>query len=224
MPQEFSPDLNKKYKTTYVKYEKELIYVQGFEDHRDDKGDIYQQLYLSDGKQEKQIPFDEDKLETISPDSCFFNPYPLSSKTKNHKGARKFIRSPKRQWQRSLCENVGALSSPLRHLYGAYNIRIPWDDSTFKFPIVRGLLEQTYPGIDEAMKLVKIAGAIAIGPLHCLTVSSIGTNPLLSSLFGFIGEVDPRTQSIFIHHRPALQETLDFIHRTNQTRWKVVYA
>jgi hypothetical protein len=194
--------------------------VEGFEDHRDDNG-IYTEIYMSDGKNSRKMKFEESKLDVISPDSCFFNPYPFTSKTKLARGARMFIRFPKRQWKRSLCDETAILSSPLRTIYKAYGLKVPWDDFSFPWEVVKGLLEEHYPSIKEAVVLIKNAGAVAIGPLHCVTLSSIGMNPLISSLFGFIGEIDVKKQAMLIHHKLAFQETLDFLHRTNQTQWEI---
>ena len=212
-------DLSKKYRATYIKYAKKLYYVKDF-NNDNEKGDIWV-FFWRDKDKIDPVLWDQDQVEEVQPDSCFFNAAALEAKMKLNQGARMFIRNPRRQWRRSLCEETGTISSPLRDLFQAVGKKIPEWSYTLDFATADALLSSRYPAIIEGTHVLHRAGAIAISPLYCLTLSTIGTNPLLCSTFGFIGEVVPKEHKIYIHHKPAYQEVQDLLSRTRQTQWRL---
>ena len=212
MPQyrESIDDLHRKYAGTYVFYDGEFSYVTQFDSDNDDED-----IFIScDGATPYHGPFSEKKLEPIMKDSCYFNNASFKEKNPSGIAAIKYWRYPRRQWRRSLCEDIAHLESPMFPFYSMSGKRLPYWDGRLRFSVAKNLVFAEYPPIDFALKKLEDYQAIAISPDYCISLSSLDEKPLLSSMFGFIGVVEDK--KFLIYHEPTLQEVSDFVRRTNQ--------
>ena len=198
--------------------------MAGFDTHADNDGNPQDVIYLAGTHEPVQTPLVPEKIEDVMPDSCFFNPHPFSSKLKFTSGARIFLRNPRRQWRRSLCDETGMFTSPLKPFFNKVGKTLPNEFYLFSFKVVEALLQPTYPTIREALAMLPRIWAVAVSPMHCLTLSPADHKPLLCSFPGFIGELDEERQTITMKHSLATQEVLDFLTRTNQLQWKIRHA
>lgn len=212
--QETAEDLGKKYHHTFVLYDGKAVFISAFQLVGKE---ILANIAENEGTKPQPQIIDPTKIEPLIFDSMFVNNSKLKEETaKKMVPATLFTRNPRRQWRRGLTDENCRLSCPLAPLYRGFGKRLYNWDGRLSFQLIRHLQKPVYPSLQKALSDLESWQALAISPMFAVTLSSISsTRQLLASTFGFIGEV--QNDTIFVHHRPALQEVRDYVNRTRQS-------
>ena len=200
-------DLNRKYHKTFVIYDGELSYVNGFDGGKDE---IYIMLKHQNPPGSpttaKNGIWDPSKLEEIHWDAHFLNIW-QNSKPKLQQVVA-IWRVPARQWRRSVSDNNISIQRPLFPLLVKVHGLTP--NPHLSWELLRSMLNPTYIPINEVEKHLPVCGEAALSKVH-----PTSSDLLLMNLYGFIGTFTGK--GFLIHHEPAYQEFVDFLHRTKQS-------
>jgi hypothetical protein len=210
---ETADDLNKKFHNSYALYRGRLAYLSHFQSHPN--GSIVAMIQYDENKSE-MTEIDPDSFSLIPVPSMFVNTHDLTSND-SLIPATQVWRYPRRQWKRGINGDNTSTRCPMKALYSAIGKSFSgsiWDRS-ISFNLVRRIMDPQYPTLSQALGHLEKFQAVAIAPMFAVCLSNVSSDwALLTSLFGFIGEV--RDKTIIVRHRPALQEVRDYVSRTNQ--------
>jgi hypothetical protein len=220
MPTELdnTDDLNRKYHNTFVLLSGELAYVAHFGATTHEGRDVLVHVSTGDPERTVEMLIDQTKIQAIEFNAAFINNGAFSPKAKEPQVPLVLVRrSPRRQWRRGLCSENVVLQNPISSLYRLFGRNMSHWQGRLGFPLLRRLLNPEYPTIAEAVTHLETYQAIAISPMFAIMLSSLSTEKyLLTSHFGFIGEISLDGGRVWVHHEPAMQELRDFAVRTNQ--------
>lgn len=204
-------DLDKKYLSSYILYDGEVVLCRGFE--QEDDG-IVGQFQRSDAKEGFFMCKVDPKLfQTIDLDSHYFN---LPVEVVDTYGLTvmgwKFVRRARRQNRKGISNETAYLTSFMQAIIQSTGRH--WVSLGFGFKTIETMRKPTYPQYLEALDLCDKAVSVAVSPDFAVALSPMHKDAyLMASKFGWIGTCTDKV--IDVHHLGSYQEVCDFVRRNN---------
>lgn len=200
-------DLCRKYRKTYILYDKKIQYINEFEPSSMDS----KVIMCHNGKIWAEFNPDLAEVPRISYGmknlSCAFN---RSNQFIGH--AIHVSKNPKRHGILGICSETLSCRSPMMQAFQLLKSDIVVPD--LRVGNVEELMSETYPGIDLAFEMCKTWVSVAISPLFWVSLSPFSeNNHLIGTPFGVFA--CGNALGITIYHSTPFQEFQDYMTRSN---------
>lgn len=211
---ETAVDLERKYTSSFVYYNNEIVYCRSFEQHGQEIVGNFQRSDAKDGFFTEKV--EPKEIKTIDLDSHYFN-LPSDALEENSIPVMgwRFVRRARRQNRKGISAETAYLGSYMSYIYqnnGQY-----WPSLGFGFRTIKALVDHQYYPFEASLALCDKFTSIALNEDFAIGLSHMAPKEhLLMSKFGFVGTVTPTAINVF--HRGSYQEVCDFVKRNHISR------